>query len=375
MVGSDTAHAAQVWKACFGKTGDFTVVVEEVGDNVDKVTKFRVWRFLLAEWSPVFSTMLKSDTYKEGQDAQITIPDFSATAVDIFLGFLYSGMVEGCPALLVEVAALADKYQIDRLHALCTTAVKESLTSTPACTVFVCADRFHVKRTRCDSLHIIRAHPYEALSSFPALNAEQVETILEPNCLCIKYPELRHLLESWASSLEQSNPLRSIIESYKQDLAAHKPCEDSDNVLATLWKHCREDRSEGSFRGYWVVPILGPGQTGMDTERLTKGEPVTYRKGWVMWMLPHSQVWPRGFSFGSDSREQVSVQVLCSADGVAWHLAAESRKQKISRDSFLASQGDPQRPKWIKLQVVDGEFNSDFHIHGIFQLVIEESVR
>ena len=124
------------------------MVVEEVVDNVDKVTKFRVWRFLLAEWSPVFSTMLKSDTYKEGQDAQITIPDFSATAVDIFLGFLYSGMVEGCPALLDEVAALADKYQIDRLHALCTTAVKESLTSQLAQSSHVQISRR--ARTRCD---------------------------------------------------------------------------------------------------------------------------------------------------------------------------------------------------------------------------------
>ena len=371
MVKSDTASAAQVWKACFGKTGDFTVIVEDVADAGSQSTKFKVWRFLLVEWSPVFSRMLKSDTYKEGQTAEIAIDDFSATAVEILLRFLYSGEVEGCPTMLIEVAALADKYEIDRLHALCVEAVRESLTCTTACAILACADRFHLESLRWASLRFIFAHPSEALSSFPTLTAEQLEMILKSDQLCIKNPELLHLLESWGSSLEQSSPLKSIIETHKQGVTARKPCADSDNVLAALWQHHRTGNSEVPFLGYWVVPILGPGQKQMDTEMMVKGGVVTYSKGWVTWMLPHSYVWPQGFSFGLDITQEVSVQVLCSEDGVAWHLAAESHHQTISKNKVLARRGRPQRTKWLKLQVVDGEFKNDFRIHGIFQLVIE----
>ena len=46
-------------------------------------------------WPPVFCETLKSDTYIESQNAQITLPE--ATAVEIHLRFLYSSVVETCP--------------------------------------------------------------------------------------------------------------------------------------------------------------------------------------------------------------------------------------------------------------------------------------
>ncbi|OLP81000.1 hypothetical protein AK812_SmicGene38509, partial [Symbiodinium microadriaticum] len=100
----------QELEACFGKTGDFTVVVEQAVDIGGKSAKFKV-------------------------------------------------------------AALADKCQIDLLHAVCVAAIRESLTPTAACAILTCADRFHVESPHQDSLCIIFAHPCDSLSSFPALNA------------------------------------------------------------------------------------------------------------------------------------------------------------------------------------------------------------
>ena len=51
------------------------------------------------------------------QKSQVVIQDFSAGAVDIFLRFLYTGRFQGSASNLLEVAALADYYQVEVLHA------------------------------------------------------------------------------------------------------------------------------------------------------------------------------------------------------------------------------------------------------------------
>eukprot|EP00439_Symbiodinium_sp_Y106_P028961 s5360_g3.t1 len=63
----DLSAASDVWGACFGKEGNFTVIVEEslrdTSDDVeveDKRTEFKVWSFLLTQWSPVFEKMIGS---------------------------------------------------------------------------------------------------------------------------------------------------------------------------------------------------------------------------------------------------------------------------------------------------------------------------
>ena len=69
--------------------------------------------------------MIHSDGFLEGQTAQVVIADFSSEAVEIFLRFLYSGVVEGPLETIVEVCSLADKYQVERLQELCTQAFRK----------------------------------------------------------------------------------------------------------------------------------------------------------------------------------------------------------------------------------------------------------
>ena len=153
---ADLAAASSAWSACFGKDGNFMVVVEEPSRDASmngessklKRHEFKVLSFLLAEWSPVFRKMISSDNFTESQESQVVIQDFSVEAVGIFLRFLYCGQVESSPAVLVEVAALADKYQVEWLCEQIIEAVRNSITPEIACKIFALADRFRMEALR-----------------------------------------------------------------------------------------------------------------------------------------------------------------------------------------------------------------------------------
>ena len=153
----DLSALSGVLTACFGKDGNFTVVVEEPpnetskdaeGQTAAKRTEFKVWSFLLAQWSPVFGKMIGSDNYAESQRAEVVIQDFSASAVEKFLRFMYSGSVEGSVTTMMEVAAMADKYQVDALQSLCLPLVRQALKPELAGEIFAAADRFHMDDLR-----------------------------------------------------------------------------------------------------------------------------------------------------------------------------------------------------------------------------------
>eukprot|EP00439_Symbiodinium_sp_Y106_P052475 s722_g7.t1 len=105
---ADKAFAADVLGGCFGQGGDFTVVVEErvagkSGQDAEVVrTEFKVWSVLLSQWSKVFHTMTTSTSFREKAAAEVVIQDFSATTVEAFLRFLYSGVLRGSLATTVE---------------------------------------------------------------------------------------------------------------------------------------------------------------------------------------------------------------------------------------------------------------------------------
>ena len=177
MIGGDNhSVATDALKACFGKDGNFTVIVEESskdasGDvplDVDaKRTEFKVWSSMLSHYSPVFTKMIGSDNYAEAQKSEVVIRDFSAGAVEVFLRFLYTGSVWGSASTLLEVAALADKYQVQALHALCLQLVRQALKPELACEVFAAADRLCMDDLRVEARDLIFTKAEEALQKRP----------------------------------------------------------------------------------------------------------------------------------------------------------------------------------------------------------------
>ena len=154
---SNKALVADVLHSCFGK-GDFKVVVEEVCEDgsVDgaqtKRTEFEVWSVLLMKWSDVFANMITHGEFIEGSKGEVVVKDFSSTAVEAFLRFLYSGTLLASLPTLIEVGVIADKYQVQPLYASCLGTVRDRLTSYTACEIFECADRFHLEDRSHDSV-------------------------------------------------------------------------------------------------------------------------------------------------------------------------------------------------------------------------------
>ena len=399
---SDKASAADVLKECFGHGGDFTVVVEECPECPEECregamemerrsefsrSEFRVWSVLLAKWSKVFDTMINSDAFAESSQAQLVIKDFSAAAVETFLRFLYSGVVEGSIPTLVEVGTLADKYQVDKLSALCFRAVQNKLRPEVACELFACADRFQVADLRRQALEQILIHPKEALKTRPVLNPRLLNEVLDSPLLCIEDADLMGILQGWgkrkASALENDS-IQPLIDSRVSNLQKRKPGEHSTDVLQTLWGRYTNNSKTDTFLGYWVTLILGtPSVLNGIYRSIDEGNrlamlqgcaansrnclPLRFSKGWVIWMLPHHSVYLTGFSFTHVISSQLHFEVLCSQDGCDWHLALASDKHEIPAKKTISCKQPPHLVKWFKLQVLEGEFINNFGIHGILQ--------
>ncbi|CAE7821349.1 bath-40 [Symbiodinium sp. CCMP2592] len=377
----DLSAASDVWGACFGKEGNFTVIVEEspadTSDDVeveDKHTEFKVWSFLLTQWSPVFEKMIGSDNYTESQKAKVVIQDFSASAVEIFLRFLYSGSVGGSVTALVEVAAMADKYQVKKLHALCLRIVRKALKPEVACEIFDSANKFQFRSLRMGALDLIFTQPAEALKERPALRPELLEEILDSGLLCMSEDDLKKTLQSWGE--KEGDCLQPIIDARIQCATVRTPGERTTSVLKTLWDRYVNAGKKGAFLGFWVVVILGPEQAEMCQEDARSVKSMAsnnlgciYRKGWVQWLLPHSSVHLQGFSFSTSYSEPISastsLRIWCSEDSTTWHLAYESTEKKIASRTFLPCKRPPGLVKSFRLEVLEGEISiALFNIHG-----------
>ena len=371
--------------ACFGVDGNFTVIVEErSGETSDDVgakrTEFKVWSSLLANWSPVFEKMIGSTSYAGSQKAEVVIQDFSASAIEIFLRFLYYGSVKGSPTALMEVAAVADKYQVEALHMVCLHDIRRALTFEPAlaCEVFASADRFHMADLRAEALDLIFTKAAKALKERPLLRPELLEEILDSGLLCMSEDDVIKTLQSWGA--KEGDCLQPIIEARIQLATVRTSGEHTADVLKTLWDRYCEAGKRGAFLGYWVVVMLGPQQAEVCREdagyvtamaRNDALKPVTLRAGWVQWIFPHS--WIRlqgfsGFSLCQGRAATTSFRICSSADGATWHLAYESQKKEIWESTFLACKRPPSMVRYFKLEVLEGEISQlRFNIHGILQ--------
>lgn len=318
--------------------------------------------------------------------AQVVIEDFSAAAVEIFLRFFYSGVVEGPLTTLVEVGKMADKYQVDQLHTLCTQAVRKMMKPEVACELFACADRLEVPSLRREALEQIWIHPKAALKIRPNLRPRLLEEILDSPLLCVDDDDLVSLLNSWghgkkrkaaAAATTEQDELQPIIDSRVAELRAQKPRKSrqhSVDVLQTLWCLYEEDGSRGTFLGYWVTIIPGQlkGPFAHDDlsalrDYASNSTCLCLGKGWLIWMLPHFSVYLTGFSFCSAMLGSVHFQILCSNDGCNWHVALASNREELKAWKPVACEKPPHLVKWFKLEVLEGEFNNDFCIHGILQ--------
>ena len=91
---------------------------------------------------------------------------------------------------------MADKYQVEALHASCLHLVRQAMKPEAACEVLASADRFHLDDLRAEALDLIFTQPAEALKQRPALRPELVEEILDSVLLCMSEDDLKKTLQT-----------------------------------------------------------------------------------------------------------------------------------------------------------------------------------
>ncbi|CAE7647236.1 bath-42, partial [Symbiodinium sp. CCMP2456] len=291
----------------------------------------------------VLASAKDAEAAVERAEFKVVIHDFSAGAVDMFLRFLFTGSVQGSASALLEVAALADKYQVKPLHDLCMRLVREALTAVTACEVFASTDRFHMDDLRAEA------------------------------------DAIKEILRSWR--VKGGECLESKINIQTESL-------QTTNVQGELYYRYQWAGSKGAFVGGWVVVILGLEQREAYTTAVLENmasnslryngknfvapPPPLSAKGGCSGCFPmprfifRASTWsciPRGIyrpRHPSDDLYEnyvpssASFRIWTSEDGATWHLAYESKKE-IQLGSFLPCKRPPGLVKCFKLEVLEGE--------------------
>mmetsp|Transcript_6591 Transcript_6591/g.11932 ORF Transcript_6591/g.11932 Transcript_6591/m.11932 type:complete len:352 (+) Transcript_6591:1-1056(+) len=333
--------------------------------------------------------MISNRNFREGSTGEVVIRDVSAEAVEQFLLFLHSGEVTSkSVSTVVEVAELARKYEVPELFRYCT----EDLAWQPVLGMgsqplewLRCADHFQLTELRREALDQVLLAPDNALNNMPPeiirrLGPRLLDEILGSELLCMDDRELCGLLHVLAAGVEHHKPppkeglrLDEVLWKYINGLrhAGEPSARHTCDALNDLYQQWQRSSERGPFLGYWVNVI--PGQTDIfgadDLSNVASNNCALHIKAnsWITWMLPHAPLYLLGISFERGVPESTHFQVSTSEDGTAWHLALDSRTGRaFPPGGGFKCRHYPNLIRWIKLHVLEGSFENDFRLNGIF---------
>eukprot|EP00420_Gonyaulax_spinifera_P024925 CAMPEP_0197889626 /NCGR_PEP_ID=MMETSP1439-20131203/24436_1 /TAXON_ID=66791 /ORGANISM="Gonyaulax spinifera, Strain CCMP409" /LENGTH=435 /DNA_ID=CAMNT_0043509611 /DNA_START=83 /DNA_END=1390 /DNA_ORIENTATION=- len=414
---------------CFNNGGDCKVIVLEKGidgyPESFRRAEFTVWSKLLSSWSDVFRAMFTHDC-SERQSMQVTITDFSASAVEAFLTYLHSELLYAGSANLIEIGALADKYAVQELQEVCIKRFEKELTPENACACLLVADNLNAETIKARCLELIFRSPQEALAKGFVLNEKLRDDILSSTMLCMGDNAIVLMLLEWAKSpvakangLEVGDLLEKYVqfgplteEEYSKIHSLAEPLGLKGTVEAMWAKQKRgsytadffkflsdrhlqscsaTDESRSAFLGYWVniIPskqcfcrkwISCDGKSNSDTNQHSpagslegmarNADPIVLEENDdVMFLTPHHSIAVKGVSFRSALGSSSHVQLHGSRDGGDWKLMFDSGITPDANDKGGAAIGchSDQPLSWFRLCVRKGKYNNHLMIEGVVQ--------
>ncbi|VDL95016.1 unnamed protein product [Schistocephalus solidus] len=126
--------------------------------------QFSAHKAILAARSPVFAAMFEH-SMEESRVNRVQITDIEPDTLAEVLRFVYTGQVAGLDRMAQELLAAADKYQLERLKAMCEEALVESLTVETACDILSLADVHSAEQLKAHTLDFIMLHAQEVCDS------------------------------------------------------------------------------------------------------------------------------------------------------------------------------------------------------------------
>ncbi|KAL5966630.1 BTB and MATH domain-containing protein 43, partial [Taenia solium] len=124
--------------------------------------QFKAHKAILAARSPVFAAMFEHGM-AESRANRVNITDVEPDILGEVLRFIYTGRVVGLdnPVMAQELLAAADKYQLERLKAMCEEELVEHLTVEAACDILSLADIHSAEQLKAHTLDFIMLHAQE----------------------------------------------------------------------------------------------------------------------------------------------------------------------------------------------------------------------
>ncbi|KAL7298622.1 hypothetical protein TKK_0008390 [Trichogramma kaykai] len=134
------------------KLSDVKLIVEEEEIPAHKI--------VLAAVSPVFRAMFTHDML-ENEENFVKITDTTENIVTAMLRFIYTGKLDVTETnKIIELLAVADKYQIDSLKIKCGKMLYSDLSSENAIDILVAAHKYKLENLKDETLKFVTTHTH-----------------------------------------------------------------------------------------------------------------------------------------------------------------------------------------------------------------------
>ncbi|XP_034484363.1 protein roadkill-like [Drosophila innubila] len=135
------------------ETKDFTDVTIITADG----HKIPAHKNILSARSKVFAAMFKHPM-KENTENCVAISDFSYDVVMKLLRFIYTGEVNNLQEMSTDLMAAADKYELNRLKAICAEFMGDNLSIETAPIVLKASDLYNMKDLKSEAIKFIKSN-------------------------------------------------------------------------------------------------------------------------------------------------------------------------------------------------------------------------
>lgn len=108
-----------------------------------------------------------SNDLEESKMNRVEIPDFDYDIILEMLRFMYAGRVRQLDTFAAQLLAAADKYQLDKLKALCEECLCANLAVENVCEIIVLSDFHSAESLKQHCIEFINAHAAEVFILTP----------------------------------------------------------------------------------------------------------------------------------------------------------------------------------------------------------------
>ncbi|KAL7743107.1 hypothetical protein ACLKA6_015029 [Drosophila palustris] len=137
--------------------------------------KIPVHKIILSARSKVFAAMFRHPM-KEITENCIVLDDFNSNVVAELIRFIYTGEAPNLQEMTADLLAAADKYELDRLKAMCVKSMSDNLSIENAHIVLKTAELYGLKDVKANAIQFVQSYIRDVSNT---VNWKSLNTLVE----------------------------------------------------------------------------------------------------------------------------------------------------------------------------------------------------